>query len=349
MPTVVGPWQGSTPSARIEIDYFINYNADHTQANVTAWLLLATDQSLFDSTNTWDAWGSLGIHAGSGVNYSHSGAGRTNFATISGWVGPSGADVGARVSGLEGVGVNVEAVLNIPVGGLAPYIQGSYSAVNISSSSFSGYGISAVDNGGVLNNLAMQVNTSATDVGSTYHEAGSWKNIDVSGLYRATTYYFRQRASNTTYGWGPWGPWVSFTTLTAAPSVPTGYSATEISQNSAVTQNVTVADNGGTALTNIRGQINTTATDVGSALVTKGSWGPLAFTGLVPGTKYYFRLAAGNARGWSTYGGWASFTTLPGVFVNIDDVWKNAQPYVNIEGVWKVAVRYVNIDGVWKQ
>jgi hypothetical protein len=135
-------------------------------------------------------------------------------------------------------------------------------------------------------------------------------NVNITGLARGTTYYFRAGAYNTSYGWRH-GSTLSFTTTAAAPSVTTG-SASSITYNSAsVSGNVTNA-NGATVTT--RGICyNTTGTPTTSSPKVASGSGTGSFssslTGLDPDQLYYARAYATNSKG-TSYGVQISFTTL---------------------------------------
>ena len=97
--------------------------------------------------------------------------------------------------------------------GLAPIVGSTYTAKDITTNSFRTTGITGDGNGGNLINVGMQSNVSASATGSVYQEAGGWADITRTGLNVGTTYYFRIRVANDTYGWSLWGPWKSVTTL----------------------------------------------------------------------------------------------------------------------------------------
>lgn len=348
MTTLVGPWQGSSPRARIEIDYNLSFNSEHTLAYIDPTVVLATEHSIVDSYNSWTVWGSLGSFSGSNVVYNHANSGgRTGFKSLTGWIGPSGADVGARVTGLEAPAATIEATLHIDPGPLAPYINGQCNPYNIVATSFS-VSFTGIGNGGNLVDAQLQINTSQSESGAVTITKGSYGDIYVPNLTRRTIYYYRVRLSNSTYGWGPWSSWQSITTLMTAPSVATGYSATSITQTGAQTTGVTVADNGGQPLSDIRVVINTSASLSGATTITRGSYGDIIFANLLPGTTYYFAVATYNGYAWSVDGAWVSFTTLPGALVRDGGIWKNAIPYVKNAGVWVPATRYIKSNGVWK-
>lgn len=349
MATVVGPWQGSSPNARIEIDYTVTRSADGTSATMNGTVILATNFSIVDTTNGWEVWGDAGSASGSNVNFNHGGSGgRTGFCGISAGIGPGGMNVGGRVSRLEGPGATIEAVLHLDGVSLAPYSDSTYYAQSITATSFKSANVIVNTNGGNMVDIQMQVNTSQSETGSWTYQQGSWQDVTATGLARATLYYFRIRVANNTYGWGPWGAWKSVTTAKTVPSAPYGYSATSITQVSARSTNSNVADNGGATLTNLRAQINTTPSETNATLVSSGSWADITFQNLIPGTSYSFRLSAGNEVGWSDWGPWVSFTTLPGVLVKYGGTWHNAIPYVKVNGVWVTAIRYVKVGGTWR-
>ena len=215
MPTLYGPWLGGD-EARIELDYSANYDADHTMVHFNGTFYYATRYSVSDSSNSWSRWGDYGDASGSNVSIQHgSGGGRTAFHTMWGsWTQAAAVSVGAQVSGIQAQGGgSIGASFVLPTGPLAPTVGSSYSARDITANSFTTTGITANGNGGSLTNIAMQSNVSASESGSVYQEAGGWADITRSGLVGGTTYYFRIRVANNTWGWGPWGPWKSVTTL----------------------------------------------------------------------------------------------------------------------------------------
>lgn len=351
MPTLVGPVGGGAIQSRLELDYSVSYNADRTQALVNAWVVFASSRSIYDSTNSWEVWGQLGSSSGSNLGINHGGSGgRTGFSNVAGWVNGT-AGVGARVTRLEAVGT-VEAVFYVDVGPLAPYTDSNYSARDVTATSFTSQGINANGNGGSLVDIQMQVNTSPND-GGVIAQGGSFKDVTVGGLVRNTTYYFRIRVANNTYGWGPWGAWRTVATLTSTPgAVVDSWSIRDITQVSAFTTGLNVADNGGLAISNYQViWYPNTPIDPSMAYQNQsgsGSKDPF-LSPLLPGTLYYTAIRAGNARGWGPWSGWKTFRTLPGVYVKVGGVWKMAIPYVKYQGAWKLAIRYVKVNGTWRQ
>lgn len=349
MPTVVGPWLGGSSPARIEIDYSVSYNAEHTNAYFSGSVYLATEYSISDSVNTWNISGDLGSASGSNISFSHgSGGGRTKIRDIAGWK-QGNASVSASVAGLQAPGVTVSATLTLLSGNLAPYIT-NFQASNIAPTSFLADIISANGNGGSLTNAQVKWNTSQSDTGASNINKGSYGDISVPGLVRATRYYFQMRVFNTTWGWGPWTSWKIVDTPSTVPGVPSAaWGFRDITQVDAFTDNLSVADNGGVAVTNWQVQWNTTESATGASSSTSGSGSTDAqLVNLLPGTTYYARIRAYNSNGWGSYSAWKSFTTLPGVYVKADGVWKNAIPYVKVNGVWVQVIRYIKDGGVWK-
>ena len=192
-----------------------------------------------------------------------------------------------------------------------PTTDSTYYAQSITTTSARTANIIANARGGTLSDVQVQRNTSATDVGATLHQSGSWADCDMTGLTRGTLYYFRVRIATTQYGWGTWGSWKSFTTLAVAPTLGSAYTAGTITRNSAVISGFNIVDNGGEAPSNLRVQYNTSATDAGATVVTQGSWNSVTVSGLAALTTYYYRAAAYNSAGWGPYvETWKSFTTL---------------------------------------
>lgn len=355
MATVVGPWQGSSPRARMEIDYAVTRSADGTSATATGTCIFASEFNMTDTSNAWSVWGAAGDHSGTNVNISHpsSSGGRTGFFSFTIGIGSGGADIGMRFTGLEAPGVTVEAVLHLDGVALAPYTDGSYYAADIAATNFRAAHFIANGNGGSLTNVAVQVNTSETDVGAIYKEAGSWVEPTVTGLVRATKYYFRARIANSTYGWGPWGPWKEFTTLAVAPSSP-GTSADTITPTSMRIVVTSSGDSGGVPIDLYEAYVmsNNAYPDAGGVVVASASGGTFVANGLIPSTQYYYTSRSRNTAGlWSPWTPMKAATTLPSAVVNVSGVYKNAIPFVCIEpNVWRMAIPLKNVGGgVWRQ
>lgn len=132
--------------------------------------------------------------------------------------------------------------------------------------------------------------------------------LDLWGLNKATTYWFRFRARNGV-GWSPWSAAVSGKTLATIPVI-SGYSTNSVTRNSFTVSNFVISDNGGEAPSNARVEYNTMASSTGSTIVTRGSWGDVTITGCAADTLYYYRASVWNSAGWSAWGPWQSARTL---------------------------------------
>lgn len=144
--------------------------------------------------------------------------------------------------------------------------------------------------------------------GNVVHSAGGG-TTSKGGLTRGTRYYYTARAHNAA-GWGAFADMQAFSTLPTIPVVGTGYSMRSITRQSATTTGISVTDTGGGTLDNARVQHNTTASETGATITTRGSWGDVTVTGLTEETLYHFRVSVRNAAGWSAWGPWKTFTTL---------------------------------------
>lgn len=104
---------------------------------------------------------------------------------------------------------------------------------------------------------------------------------------------------------------------------------------------------GGTAITSYQTAINTSNTTSGATIVTASS--PKTYTGLTPGTKYYFFVRANNSVGNGPWSVSSNATMIAGARVLDGGVWKQAVPYVKDSGVWKLARAWTKSLGVWKE
>lgn len=132
----------------------------------------------------------------------------------------------------------------------------------------------------------------------------------ITGLKRNTKYYIKMRAENGD-GWGAKSDWATFTTLAhTVPSAPTSYEASQVTSETFFTTSPTVADNGGSALTDLRVQYNSSASATGATTVEAGGFRNVFVSGRPAGSVTYFRMAVMNSTGWSEYGPWVQVTTL---------------------------------------
>ena len=133
--------------------------------------------------------------------------------------------------------------------------------------------------------------------------------VTFGGLARATAYQAYAQTYNAA-GWGGFSAPVPFTTLPVPPTIGTAHTASSLTRNSATITGLSVSDNGGAAPNDVRVQYNTTQSETGATVVTRGAWADVPLPGLAALTTYQYRVAAANSAGWGAYGAWKSFTTL---------------------------------------
>lgn len=356
MTTVYGAWEGSPYQARIKLVYTRTLTVDKTQVQFDGEWFIEFEGSVVDSSNSWALGGDQPDKSGTNRDYNvPSGGGTVNFADMNAFNRTTDATVTGSVTGVQAVGGGtINASFVLAVGALAPYWTDETCAViSITSTTATVTGYAAAGNGGTLNNVKLQRNTSPSETGATTLTRGSWQTtFPLTGLAPNTTYYYRIAPSNSNYGYGDYSAWQSFKTASGLPGVPgTGWSLTPSQTGFTVSGN-TVADNGGSAITGWNVYYNTSATTTG-ATVLSGSSATVApaATDVGPGT-YYVAIAAKNANGVGTLSAWKTVTILPAAYVNVAGVWKPAAAYVNVAGVWKPATRYdavlSNGQVIWK-
>jgi hypothetical protein len=346
MTTVYSSWQGTSYQARIRLDYTRTYTADNTQAIWACSWYVEFGGSISDSVNTWSCTGDVTDESGSNVNYSiPSGGGTKLFNTSPSFQKYGDASVTGKIDNVEAVGGGIiTGTFALDSGALAPYFtDSSLTTSGVTSSAFTVGGYVGAGNGGTLNNIQVQYNTTASATGATTYTKGSYGAPTVSGLAANTTYYFRIRISNSTFGYSAYSAWYSVKTASGLPGVPaTTWSFGSITQVSAAIAGNTVADNGGSAITGWDTEYNTSASSTGSTVIATA--GPL--TGLTPYTTYYARIRAKNVNGAGPWSDWKSFTTLESAWIYVTGVgWRPAAAYVcTAPGVWKIAERYVAVS-----
>lgn len=150
---------------------------------------------------------------------------------------------------------------------------------------------------------------------------GPWTNVpvtmpdtSVTGLTRATLYYFRFRVRNSV-GWSPWTT-AAAQTLAEEPSAPTGYFVTDIARTSARLSLGSVADNGGAPIAQLRYQLEHNSGLVEDRTVT--SYVPvwMSLGTQTPVARRVRMMVANSGTGWqwSDWGDWVSFnanTSVP--------------------------------------
>jgi len=198
------------------------------------------------------------------------------------------------------------------------------------------------DNGGAAID-SRQIGRSLTNAGPTTI-VSSDGSTSITGLTPGTKYYFWARCHNAK-GYGGWSDQKIVNTL-ETPSVPGLVSLSQITQVSMVAS-FTDADSGSSPI--LERQIGYSTTTVTPPTVTVGYTGPTTVTGLLPGTKYYWRSRTRNSVGWSAWSATTTATTIAGAFVKVSGVWKPAVPYVKVAGVWKVARPWGRQYGYWEE
>jgi hypothetical protein len=172
--------------------------------------------------------------------------------------------------------------------------------------------------------------------------------MNLSGLTPNTTYYYRVRVANNTYGWGAYTTWFSFKTGAGLPGAPS--SAWSISPNATgfTIKGNSVSNNGGSPITGWNVYYNDSPTLTGATTVSGSHPTVAPEVSGVPAALYYVAIAAKNANGVGTLSAWKPVTLLPGAFVKVDGLWKPAAIYIKVDGVWQLAVKYVKANGTWK-
>lgn len=342
MPTLNGPWQGSGYArARIVCVYTTSINADGALFNAAFYI--ESENRVSDRSNSWAISGSLGSTSGTNLDIDHpSGGGRTLVGAVSKrltW----NAEVACSVSGVEYFGRTIVATFTLQTGGLAPVIT-SAGYRTVTQTSFVA-DLLALEANGTVDRTQAEYGTSKSKT-STKTVAGI-ADVPITGLTGGTLYYFRMRLSNTIAGWGNYTGWMSVTTAVVAPSVPkSSWGVRNITATSAETFGCEVSDDGGKPVTSYEVQYNRSKSPTGATSET-ASINP-KMTGLLPGSVYYARIRAKNAKGWSEYTDWKSFKTPSGVLIRSGGVWVVAEPYVKWNGSWKRATAYIRSSGSWK-
>jgi hypothetical protein len=183
--------------------------------------------------------------------------------------------------------------------------------------------------------------------GAIVYDQETSGTVTVSGLTHATDYVFFAGAHNAN-GWGPWSAARGFKTLTRIPFAPTGLAATGATNDSVTLRFTPPADNGGEAITRYAAQVSRNAafTDLAAEVSSIGSG--QAITGLDPGTDFWVRVRAWNAKGAGAWSNVATFKTLAAVFVKHEGAWRNARPFVKVNGVWSPARAWKKDGGAWR-
>jgi len=130
----------------------------------------------------------------------------------------------------------------------------------------------------------------------------------VSGLASYSTYYARVLAFNAA-GNGPWSYTRSFRTLAGFPSAPRSPASSGVGASSATLAWTAPSDWGGNNTGDYRLYVSTNSNMSGATGYTVYNLRTKGLTGLAPGTTYYWRVQAFNARGNGDYTSISSFST----------------------------------------
>lgn len=200
------------------------------------------------------------------------------------------------------------------------------------------------DNGGdAINSRQIAYRLPAAPSG-TETVVSSDGSTTLSGLSPGTSYYVWARVHNS-IGYSTYGPRITIKTLDN-PDAPGVVSFSEIEQTS-VKVTFVDGDTGGTGVIQRQvGYSTSTWVSIPTTIVIYN--GKTLVPNLQPATKYYFRSRTINSVGSSSWGPVSTVTTLAGVRINVNGVWKNGIPYVRVSGVWKVGRPWIRLFGYWE-
>jgi hypothetical protein len=164
------------------------------------------------------------------------------------------------------------------------------------------------NNGSSIDSYQLIVDNQSDFSSINYVNTNAGGEETVTGLARATTYYWKVRAHNGA-GWGPYSAAKSFrtdATVPDAPDAPTFSSVAATSAHAAFTGN----SNGGAGYDSFQIQVATNSSFTSGLQTYTGGVANATFSGLTRATTYYSRARAHNAIGWGPYSTTSSFTTL---------------------------------------
>ena len=343
MPTDYSPWMASN---RVRFVYVWTTTKTNTNTTCTVELTvrLQTRYSLYDSVNNWSISGGMGSRSGS-TNISHGNSGgTTTLFSITRTGLTADPTFTVRMEAIEAYGTFSHSY-TIDVGTFARQI-GDFRLDNVTASSFRAFPLESNGEGSGIR-TQVQYNTTASATGASTRSVDGWAAVTVTGLSQNRIYHARMRAYNTQTGWGPWTSWKSTRTL-PAPRLITNFTASQIEQTTFLADVVSTNGIGTPDRTQV--QYNTSMSATGAQTRSVSGMADIPVTGLNPQTTYYYRMRISTIE-YGDYGpwtAWKSFTTLPGIFVRHNGVWRPAILYVRHNGAWKMARLYVRHNGVWR-
>jgi hypothetical protein len=191
--------------------------------------------------------------------------------------------------------------------------------------------------------LEYQLGYSNSSLGPTSYRSGAPPET-ITGLARATTYYFWSRI-RTNVGWSGWSSRASVKTASTIPDKPAKPIPGTITQTTIQVKNSDPNNGGSTVLER---QLSYYAPPSGGSVLLTSDRDD-TITGLLPATSYSFRYRVRNAVGWSSWSDYLTVRTSAGVWIKVSGVWKEAVVWVNVNGTWKRARPWGKILGSWKE
>lgn len=136
--------------------------------------------------------------------------------------------------------------------------------------------------------------------------------------------------------------------IAQVPSAPTSVATSQVTATSIVYQFSGNAD-GGSAIIEWQAQRATNAAFTTGLLSQQANNGLPTFSGLTPGTQYWFRARGRNSVGWGPYSSALTATTLSGAFVGnaSNPNYSGAAVYVGKDGGYVMAEVRVGKDGAF--
>lgn len=293
-------WETATD---IALYAYVNY---HSTAGVS------------DSSNSFDVTGNWPNRSGAvGVSVPTGGGAQTIYDASIQIAKVYGSTQGVAIAGsLSGINywgagntISTHTGFTVPARAPSPPSPPTIAVINITATSAGVFCTAAgAENGATTELINYRIHRASDNLHMGDMQAG-YAGVTFTNLARATAYDAYAQAKNAA-GWGSFTPNYRFTTPPVAPTIGTGHTATALTRNSATITGLSVSDNGGAAPNDVRVQYNTTQSETGATVVTRGSWADVPLPGLSALTTYQYRVAAANSAGWGAYGAWKSFTTL---------------------------------------